>query len=325
MPMRSAILDKLACLLVRYSTAVQPGDRVQVCCLIVLQKFLEALCRNVRLAGGLPLPGWQAESPDVLIYVATPDDDLTTTPKPRDEVLHRAQQGKLRWAATAYPYRAPTMANGLPREQYESIFLRGCYLDWPDAEAAWRAASSRQARLIDLLRSARELRFVTPAGTDLRVAVAGRTWINGDGHENMPDGEVYTGPIEDATEGVLCFDTHGIRGGRLTFRGGRVVEAFAQQGEKNLMDVISREEGASVLGEVGIGCNERITRMIGHPLFDEKIAGTFHVALGASFPATGGRNQSNVHWDLVCDLRNGGRIEADGRVINEGGTWLVTY
>ncbi|HMC65574.1 MAG TPA: aminopeptidase, partial [Gemmataceae bacterium] len=158
--------------------------------------------------------------------------------------------------------------------------------------------------------------------------VTGRTWINCDGHENFPDGEVFTGPIEDATEGAVCFDfpaVHGgreVRGVRLVFRAGRVVEAAATQGEDFLISMLDQDPGARVLGEAAIGCNYAITKHTRNTLFDEKIGGTFHVALGAAYPESGGTNQSALHWDMVCDLRRGGRVEVDGNVISENGRFL---
>jgi len=197
-----------------------------------------------------------------------------------------------------------------------------------DPAAAWQTLSAAQARVAESLQSVRELHFWTPRGTNLRVGVAGRTWINCDGRENFPDGEVFTGPIEDATEGVVCFDFPAVHGGRevqdvrLEFRAGRVVAASAAKGEDFLIRLLDQDAGARVLGEVAIGCNYAVARYTRNTLFDEKIGGTFHVALGASYPESGGLNRSGLHWDLVCDLRPGGRIEADGRVMHENGRFL---
>jgi aminopeptidase len=283
----------------------------------------DALRREIRRAGGISLHASESDSPDVLIHIVSPGDETSQPPMPWTAILDRSHQAQLRFVVTACTTLPEVPGRWLSLDNYEAVLRTACFLDQEDPEAAWRDASVRQASLIDRLRGVHDLRFTTPAGTDLRLSVAGRTWINGDGHENMPDGEVYTAPIEDAVQGVFCFDAHSIEGARLTFRAGRVVDATARKGEEMLMHKLDQDAGARILGEVGIGCNERITQRIGHPLFDEKIAGTFHVALGASLPATGGRNQSGVHWDLVCDLRNGGRIEADGRVVSENGRWVV--
>ncbi len=158
--------------------------------------------------------------------------------------------------------------------------------------------------------------------------MAGRTWINCDGHENFPDGEVFTGPIEDATEGTVAYDfpaVHGgreVRGVRLRFRAGRVVEASAEKGEDFLLGLLDQDAGARVLGEAALGCNYSVTRYTRNTLFDEKIGGTFHLALGAAYPESGGRNQSGLHWDMVCDLRQGGLVEADGKPISRDGRFV---
>jgi aminopeptidase len=282
-----------------------------------------ALGREIRRTGGIPSHAIESDSPDVLIHIVEPGDETSQPPMPWTAILDRAHQAQLRFVVTACPILSEIPATWLSPDNYEALLGLACFLDQEDPEAAWRSASVRQARLIDRLRDVHDLRFTTPNGTDLRLSVAGRNWINGDGHENMPDGEVYTAPIEDAAQGVLCFDAHPIEGARLTFRAGRAVDATAREGEATLLHKLDQDAGARILGEVGIGCNDRITQRIGHPLFDEKIAGTFHVALGASLPATGGRNQSGLHWDLVCDLRSGGRIEADGRMVSENGRWVV--
>jgi aminopeptidase len=211
---------------------------------------------------------------------------------------------------------------------YEDFVFGAGMLEHADPAAAWRALSERQARVVNFLQSVREIRFVTPNGTDLRVGTAGRTWINCDGHENFPDGEVFTGPLENSTEGTVRFDFPAVHGGRevhgvsLTFREGRVVKASASKGEEYLLSMLDQDGGARVLGEVAIGCNYAITRHTRNTLFDEKIGGTFHLALGTAYPESGGKNQSALHWDMVCDLRRGGRIEADGRLISENGRFL---
>jgi aminopeptidase len=245
-----------------------------------------------------------------------------------DLFLRRAARKELRWVATQFPCHAAAQDADLSLADYEDFVFRAGMLDRPDPAAAWRCMSARQAQVAAYLRGVRELRFLTPGGTDLRVGVAGRTWINCDGHENFPDGEVFSGPVEVATEGTVCFDFPAVHGGRvvegvrLVFRSGRVVEASAVKGEEFLLHMLDQDSGARVLGEVALGCNYRVTRHTRNALFDEKIGGTFHVALGASYPQSGGQNQSGLHWDMVCDLRPGGRIEADGRLISANGRFL---
>jgi aminopeptidase len=162
-------------------------------------------------------------------------------------------------------------------------------------------------------------------GTDLTLDVGGRGWVNSDGKRNMPSGEVFTGPVEDSAEGVIRFTIPTSPRGvvvedvTLEFREGRVVSASAERGDAYLQATLETDPGARILGELGIGTNFGIDRPIGAILFDEKIGGTVHLALGNSYPETGGTNESAVHWDMICDLRAGGRLSADGEVLLEDG------
>jgi aminopeptidase len=212
--------------------------------------------------------------------------------------------------------------------EFEDFVFAAGLLHLPDPAAAWRDIHDRQQRVCDRLEQARELRFTTPQGTNLSVAVGGRHWLNCDGHVNFPDGEVYTGPVEDATQGVLFLTFPAVYGGRevsgvrLQFRDGRVVDASADKGEDYLIEMLDQDAGARILGEVAFGTNYAISRFMRNLTFDEKIGGTFHVALGSSYPESGGKNDSALHWDLVCDLREGGRAEMDGELISENGRFL---
>jgi len=242
-----------------------------------------------------------------------------------DTFFRRAAEKKLRWTGTQFPTQASAQDAEMSLSEYEDFVFGAGLLDRPDPAAAWREISRRQQRAVDALNAGREIRFTTPQGTDLTLSVEGRTWINCDGHENFPDGEVFTGPVEDATRGVFCPSFPAVHGGRevdgirLEFRDGRVVDASAQKGEEFLIKMLDQDAGARVLGELAIGTNYSITRYTKNTLFDEKIGGTFHCAVGAAYPETGGKNESALHWDLVCDLRNGGRVELDGKPISENG------
>ncbi len=240
----------------------------------------------------------------------------------------RTGRDKLRWSGTMFPNPAAAQDAEMSLAEYEDFVYGAGKLAARDPAAEWRKLSVAQQRLCDVLNKAKEVRFVTPQGTDLRVGVAGRRWLNCDGHENFPDGEAFTGPLEDATEGVACYSFPAVHGGRevhdirLEFRAGRVVNASASKGEEFLIQMLDQDKGARVLGEIAIGTNYAITQYTRNTLFDEKIGGTFHAAVGAAYPETGGRNKSGLHWDMVCDLRKGGRIEVDGKVISKDGRFL---
>ncbi len=232
-----------------------------------------------------------------------------------------------RWVGTLYPTVAGAVNAGMALDDFESFVFGAMHLDEEDPVAHWRALHELQAGLIERLSRARTLRVVKD-GTDLSLSVAGRTWINSDGKRNMPSGEVFTGPLEDSAQGIVHFDVPSsvagalVSGVRLRFEQGVVVEASAEQGEDLLLARLEVDPGARRLGEVGIGTNAKIQRPILNTLFDEKIGGTLHLALGRSYAESGGTNQSSLHWDLITDLRGGGRIELDGEPFQVDGAFV---
>jgi aminopeptidase len=226
-----------------------------------------------------------------------------------------------RWCVTIWPTPALAEEAGMPQPEYEAFLTRALFLDRPDPVSAWRALAARQQALVERLADARELR-IQAERTDLRLGVEGRCWMNSNGQRNMPSGEVFTGPHEDSAEGTIRFtipsNPRGVHvdGVELTFSAGEVIAARADTGADYLHTALASDAGARRLGELGIGTNGGIDRATGSTLLDEKIAGTVHLALGRSYPETGGTNESALHWDLVCDLRNGGRLAVDGEELD---------
>ena len=212
--------------------------------------------------------------------------------------------------------------------EYEDFVFNAGLLNEPDPVAAWRHVSQRQQRLVDLLDGKSDYRVTAANGTDLRMSVAGMRWINCDGHENFPDGEVFTGPVLDSVNGTVNFSFPAVHHGRevqdvrLTFKNGKVVDASAGKGEDFLVSMLDMDAGSRSLGECAIGTNYNIKQYTRNTLFDEKIGGTVHFALGAGYPETGNTNASGLHWDMVVDLRTGGTIRIDGQVISENGTFV---
>jgi aminopeptidase len=233
-----------------------------------------------------------------------------------------------RWTGTLWPTPALAQQGGMSEEDYASFVASALFLDRPDPIAAWRELSERQDRLVERLSAASEIR-IEAEGTDLRLRVEGRTWINSNGLRNMPSGEVFTGPIEDSANGAIRFTVPSSPRGvevsdvELTFRDGEVVDYRAGRGLDYLRAALETDPGARLLGELGIGTNTGIDRPTGSILLDEKMAGTVHLALGRSYPETGGRNASALHWDMICDLRQGGRLSADGQMLNDNGSALL--
>ncbi len=240
----------------------------------------------------------------------------------------RIETGEMRWCGTLFPTQAHAQDADMSLADYERFVFRACHVDDDGHDPAdhWRSTSAELEARATELGAARELRIVGP-DTDLRVGVAGRRWIAADGHLNMPDGEVFTSPIETETEGEIRFQFPAIFRGRevedvrLRFEAGRVVKAEAQRGEEYLASLLEIE-GARVLGEVAFGLNYEIDQFTRNILFDEKIGGTMHLALGSSFPTAGGKNSSGLHWDMICDLRQGGEVYADGRLVHRDGQFL---
>ena len=227
---------------------------------------------------------------------------------------------KKRWCSTLWPTDALAGRAGMETADYEAFVARALFLDQPDPVASWGGLRTFQAKLIERLKSARDVR-IEADGTDLTLRVAGRTWVNSDGKRNMPSSEVFTGPHENSANGHIRFTVRSapegvdVDGVELEFAGGQVVGARAETGDDYLQRALETDSGARFLGELGVGTNFGIDRPTGTILFDEKIGGTVHLALGRSYPETGGKNASALHWDLICDLRAGGRLTADGDVL----------
>jgi aminopeptidase len=244
----------------------------------------------------------------------------------REPIRHATR--KARWVVTQYPTDAYASFARMPLHEYEEFVTRAMFLDRTDPRAAWEELGRRQAGLVEYMSRVRNIR-IEAAETDLTLSVAGRTWINSDGRRNMPSGEIFTGPIEDSATGrmrsgfPICRDGRELVGIDLEFREGTVVKASAREGEDYLLAMLDLDPGARKLGELGLGLNSGIDRFTGSVLYDEKIGGTVHLALGQSYPETGGVNCSALHWDLIIDTRTQGRITSDGRVLMENGQWLV--
>ena len=239
----------------------------------------------------------------------------------------REQTMKARWCSTLWPTPALAARAGMELDAYTDFVRGALFLDHADPRIAWGRLRHFQDGLIARVGRTRELR-IEAEGTDLTLSVAGRIWVNSDGKRNMPSGEVFTGPQEASANGRIRFTVPSspagveVTGVELTLRDGEVLDAHAEIGEEYLLRALATDDGARRLGEIGIGTNVGITRATGMILFDEKIAGTVHLALGRSYPETGGRNRSALHWDLICDLRQGGRLSADGVPVVENGRFL---
>jgi aminopeptidase len=241
--------------------------------------------------------------------------------------LERSESGEFRWVLCGFPTNASAQDAGMSVDEFAELIYGAAFLDDDDPVAAWESFGAELEQVGSLLESKRELRVVGE-DTDLTIGVAGRTWIRAKGHSNFPDGEVFTGPVETSVGGTIRFSFPAMIRGRqaedvvLRFEGGEVVEATARRGEEFLREMIDMDDGARRVGEFAFGLNRAVTAYTGSLLLDEKIGGTVHLALGRSVPGTGGTNVSGLHWDMVCDLREGGEVYADGELIYRNGAFL---
>ena len=245
--------------------------------------------------------------------------------QPLQDILERREQaGELRSVVTAVPTHGLAQEADMSVRDYTNLVAAAGWLEGDDPVGEWRTFRERALALAERLNGVGRVRIVAE-GTDLELDVGGRTWVPADGTQNFPDGEIYTAPIEDSTSGTIRFphatiiDGRRIGGISLTFEQGVVVDASAERGEADLLALLDTDDGARRVGELAFGLNERIEVFTGEPLFDEKIAGTVHVALGSAYPECGGTNTSALHWDLVCDLREAGHVELDGELAHGGG------
>jgi aminopeptidase len=361
--------EALAQILVRYSTKVGNGDVCVIQSTTAAEPLVQAVYEEVLRAGGLPVmqltttgaqaafydlasdqqldwvpptATWAAENADVRIAIlgdvnarelsnADPRKQARAQKarKPLMETsMRRSAAGEHRWAVTLFPTHAYASEAGMSLREYEDFYYAACLATDGDPVTAWERQSDEVRRLADWIEGKEEVR-IRAEGTDITLGVAGRRWIPCVGEHNMPDGEFFTGPVEDSVNGEISFSFPASYGGRtvsgvrLRFEDGKVVDGSADQGHEFLNEMLDTDAGARRLGELGIGTNYGIATGTKEILLDEKIGGTVHLAIGMSYPETGGENNSAVHWDMVCDLRRGGSITVDGVELQRNGRFQV--
>jgi aminopeptidase len=364
-------VERLAEVLVDYSTSIEPGNLVLIETTPLGAPLLRALFRRVLHAGGHPhvrmaldgaaeallsegseeqiewvTPARQEDFERVDVRIAVEADSNTrhlsgvdparqarfalAREALRERYLERSRLGELRSVITAYPTNSSAQDAAMSLAEYEDFVYRAGFLDRDDPVGAWRDLGERLQKVADRLGQTKKLRVVAE-DTDLMLGVEGRTWIASDGKENFPDGEVFTGPIETSAEGHIRFSYPASFSGRIvrdvqvSFEDGEVVEARAAEGEDFMREMLDMDAGARRVGEFAFGMNEAVQEFTGHTLYDEKIGGTVHLALGMSYPETGGVNSSALHWDLVRDLRSGSEVYADGELVYRDGAFLPEF
>ena len=246
----------------------------------------------------------------------------------RDRFLERAAKKEARWTGTLYPTQAFAQDAEMSLREFEDFVYKACLVHEPDPIKAWKKISKEQQRVTNWLNKARQIHGVG-SDTDLRLKVGGRTWVNCDGHENFPDGEIFTGPIEDSVNGHIrytypaCLHGREVEDVRLQFKDGKVTKATAAKNEEFLLQMLKADKGARYVGEFAFGTNSGIQCFTKNTLFDEKIGGTIHLALGTGYPESGSKNKSAIHWDMVCDLRKGGEVRIDRTLFLKDGKILI--
>ena len=247
--------------------------------------------------------------------------------------MERAAKEEMLWVGTLYPTDAHAQDAEMSTSAYADFVFKAGLLDHPDPAASWKKQGESQQRLVDFIhdqiaKGKTEYRVQAGNGTDLTMEIADRVWINCDGKANFPDGEVFSGPVEGTANGTIKYSFPCVHMGRecdgveLTFRDGTVVDAKAAKGEEFLLAMLDQDEGARRIGECAIGTNYGIQQYTKNTLFDEKIGGTVHFAVGEAYPETKATNKSGLHWDMVCDLREragGGTVTVGGEVVSKDG------
>ncbi len=362
-------VEAVARILVDYSVDIQPGEFVQIEGTPEGAPLLLAVYQRVLERGGHPWLRLGLDEAAEIFYKYASDEQLDYVPnvlrqlvedadaqiaiwteintkaltnvdparqsraraarRPLSErFLERAAKKELKWTGTAYPTHAFAQDAEMSLREFEDFVYGAALVHEPDPIAAWQVTSKDQQRLIDWLTGKDQVRLVGP-DTDLTLSIKGRSWVNCDGHENFPDGEIFTGPVEDSANGQVRFSYPACEGGRevedvrLWFENGKVIKATAAKNEEFLLTMIDTDEGARYLGEFAFGTNQGVQRFTKNILFDEKIGGTVHMALGTGYPETGSQNRSAIHWDMICDLRQGGEVWVDGVLFAKDGRFTI--
>jgi aminopeptidase len=364
-------IEKMAEVIINYSTMVKPGERVLLRGTSpAAEPLIQALYQAALRAGGEAYCYLHVSNEDTLAMEATDNLDRLAVVNPMLKLMYETCQvivrveasenpralsnyapaqrqarlqalaglmsiqmeregnGTLRRCTTQFPTQGYAQAAGMSYPQYARFVFEACKLHLPDPVAAWRELDRQQEHLVKYLAGKKHL-HVRGQNIDLEMSIEGRRFLNSSGQMNFPDGEIFTGPVEDSVNGWVKFTypayylNNEVIGARLTFEDGLVVQATAEKNEAFLRQTLDTDPGASTLGEFAIGTNADIQRFTGSILFDEKIGGTVHMAVGQGYPQTGSVNTSAVHWDMICDMRDGGEIWVDGTLFYQNGQFMV--
>jgi len=363
-----ARIDKFAKILVDYAARIKAGDRVLIEATTAAEPLVRALYSRIMEMGGHPVPLLELPDQEEIFFANARGEQLDYPPTFRkiaydqfesririaslmntraltgvdpkklarrqkavsqviEAQMRRGATGEFKWVTTLFPTAGYAMEAEMSLRDYEDFVYRACHADTADPVAYWKSVEDEQAKMIKRIEGKQQVSLRGP-NVDLSLSIKGRKFINSCGTHNMPDGEIYTGPVEDSVNGWVRFTYPAIYNGvavegiELTFTSGKVTSAKAVHNEPYLLEMLNSDAGSRYLGEFAIGTNFEIDRFTRNILFDEKIGGTFHMALGAGYPETGSKNKSVIHWDMICDMRNDAEIEVDGDVIYRNGAFI---
>ncbi len=361
-------IEKLAQILVHHSARITAGDRVAIEATIAAEPLVRALYREILTAGGYPYPllkiteqdrellsfgnegqiehvdqirqkAYQEFESRIRIYSSTNPQELKGFSSDKQALfqhskspilktqLDRGARDEFKWVTTLYPTEAYAAQAGMDLEVYQDFVYQACLADQQDPVQSWHKVKENQAAGLNLFQGHDRVKLRGP-NIDLELSVKGRKFINCYGVNNMPDGEIFTGPVETSLNGWVRYTYPAVyagvmvKGVELEFKDGRVVRATAQDQEEYLLKLLDSDPGARYAGEFAVGTNSQVQRFTGNILFDEKIGGTIHIALGSGYPETGSSNQSAIHWDMICDMRENSTIEVDGTPVYRDGEFI---
>jgi len=358
-------IKKLAEILVDHSTRIQPGDRVAIEATTAALPLVSALYTRILERGGHPHLLLDLPEQDELLFEFSKNEQLDFIPtfrklaydqfeaririasmtntralsavdpakqKRRQKALSPILEAQMRrgadrsfkWVSTLYPTEGYAMEAEMSLKNFEDFVFHACHADEGNPVEFWTETEKKQRKIIERIEGHNQVILRGP-NVDLSLSIKGRKFINGAGLNNMPDGEIYTGPVEDSVNGFIRFDFPAIYNGvmvegvELTFSNGKVTQASAMKNQAFLHEMLESDAGARYVGEFAIGTNNEINRFLHNILFDEKIGGTFHMALGAGYPESGSKNKSIIHWDMICGMQKDAEIIVDGEVIYKNG------
>jgi aminopeptidase len=361
-------IEKLADILVDHSTRIQPGDRVAIEATTAAIPLVRALYARILERGGHPHLLLDLPDQDELLFEFGKTGQLDFIPtfrklayeqfesririasmtntralsavdpakqKRRQKALSPILEAQMRrgadrsfkWVSTLYPTEGYAMEAEMSLKNFEDYVFHACHADDSDPVGYWTQAEKNQRKIIERIEGHNQVVLRGP-NVDLSLSIKGRKFINGAGLNNMPDGEIYTGPVEDSVNGFIRFDYPAIYNGvmvegvELTFSNGKVAQASAKKNQAFLHEMLESDAGARYVGEFAIGTNHEINRFLHNILFDEKIGGTIHMALGAGYPESGSKNKSIIHWDMICGMQKDAEIVVDGEVVYKNGKFL---